>query len=174
MPQMLPQTRPTWCNYPMRISKTVSRWRCHWNFWILLRMFWLNHSCVLRQFFGKINHWWSVFHTIYKSFPMSSKSILWKQNTYGSNSNFYVMITRCWNAPKLYVVGGHNMENLCKYLFLELRSVVPMKTFLDRAAARRQSFPALAYQDGFIGMIIIIIMIMTIWSVSRLWLGWSR
>ena len=34
----------------MRISKTASRWRCHWNFWILLRMFWLNHSCVLRQF----------------------------------------------------------------------------------------------------------------------------
>ena len=25
-------------------------------FWKLLRMFWLNHSCVLRQFFGQINH----------------------------------------------------------------------------------------------------------------------
>ena len=27
-------------------------------FWMLLRRFWLNHSCVLRQLLGKINHCW--------------------------------------------------------------------------------------------------------------------
>ena len=27
-------------------------------FWTLLRMLWLDHSCVLRQFLGKINHCW--------------------------------------------------------------------------------------------------------------------
>ena len=27
-------------------------------FWILLRMCWMNYSCVLRQFLGKINHCW--------------------------------------------------------------------------------------------------------------------
>ena len=48
-PQMLPQTCPRWCYHPLRISKTASRWRCHWNFWILLRMFWLNHSSTLRE-----------------------------------------------------------------------------------------------------------------------------
>ena len=65
-------------------SKTASRWRCHWNFWILLRMFWLNHSCVLRQFFDKINHCYrflNVFHAIYNSFPISCKSILWSKIT---------------------------------------------------------------------------------------------
>ena len=32
-------------------------------FWILPHMCWLNHSCVLRQFLGKINHCWrfSIF-----------------------------------------------------------------------------------------------------------------
>ena len=34
-------------------------------FEILLRMFWLNHSCVLRQFLGKINNFWR--------YPMFSK-----------------------------------------------------------------------------------------------------
>ena len=27
-------------------------------FWTLLRMLWLDHSCVLRQFLGQINHCW--------------------------------------------------------------------------------------------------------------------
>ena len=36
------------------------------NFWILLRMCWLNHSCVL----SKMNHCWY--------FPMSCKGIFWK------------------------------------------------------------------------------------------------
>ena len=31
-------------------SKSAAVWRCHWYLWILIRLFWLNHSCVLRQF----------------------------------------------------------------------------------------------------------------------------
>ena len=37
-----------------RMLKAASRWHCHWNFLILIRMFWSNHSCVLRQFLGKL------------------------------------------------------------------------------------------------------------------------
>ena len=57
------------CCYPLWISKTACRWRCHWNFLILLRMFWLNHSCVLRQFWDKINYWWC-----FPMFSMQSKT----------------------------------------------------------------------------------------------------
>ena len=44
-------------------------------------MLWLNHSCVLRQFFGNINHCWpfsifSIQYSILFNFPMSCKSIL--------------------------------------------------------------------------------------------------
>ena len=56
-------------------------------FWILLRIhvlnqnFWLNHSCVLRQFLGKINQCWRFPMFSTQSTTVSCKGIFWKQNS---------------------------------------------------------------------------------------------
>ena len=96
MHQMLPQTSPRWCNYPLQISKTGSWWRCHWNYWTLL--LYLSEP-QLRQFLGKIiiANVCQCFPYNIQQFPNVLQSILW------SKMNKTSMLT-FWSQQQLDIV----------------------------------------------------------------------
>ena len=62
--------------FPLLLSTAdiidASRWCCHFR---IICMFWLNHSCVLRQFLDKIDYCWQSIQstTITHSFPKNRK-----------------------------------------------------------------------------------------------------
>ena len=72
----------------------------------------------------------NVFHTIYDSYPMSCKSILWLQNSYCSNIEVVVTMSKCFCIYRLKclksISGGvwDGNGNLCKHLYNSVRNQV--------------------------------------------------
>ena len=106
----LKKLHPRWYYYPLRISETASIWCCNWNFWILFRMFWLSHSSETILFEIKCCLDFSMFcHTIYSSFPMSCKDILWSLIC----CFIFVYRLKCWKAKSGWISGSIYSKSTC-------------------------------------------------------------